>query len=68
MNKITSLILLAGGIALLVVGFSAFQSIGSDLSRLFTGSTTDKSIWLLFGGAILAAIGAGGFFGGERPI
>ncbi len=60
MNKIVSIVLLAGGIALVVLGISASKSIGSDFSRFFTGSPTDKSIWLLIGGSIAAAIGAGG--------
>jgi hypothetical protein len=66
MNKLVSLILLAAGIALIVYGISASNSIGSDFSRLFTGSPTDKSIWLLVGGVVLAAVGAGGFFRGSK--
>jgi hypothetical protein len=60
MNKILSIVLLAGGIVLIVYGVVASNSLGSDFSRFFTGAPTDKSIWLLVGGAIMAAIGAGG--------
>jgi hypothetical protein len=60
MNKALSIALLIGGIVLIVYGVSASNSIGSDFSRLFTGSPTDKSIWLLVGGVVAAAIGAGG--------
>lgn len=66
MNKIISLVLLAVGVALIVYGINASNSIGSDFSRLFTGSPTDKSIWLLIGGIVVAAIGAGGLFRGSR--
>ncbi|MEO6244874.1 MAG: DUF3185 family protein [Opitutaceae bacterium] len=66
MNKILSLALLAGGIVLIVYGVSASNSVGSDFSRMFTGSPTDKSIWLLLGGIVLAAIGAGGLIRGSR--
>lgn len=60
MNKVISLALLIGGIVLIIYGINASNSIGSDFSRLFTGSPTDKSIWLLIGGIVAAAIGAGG--------
>ena len=60
MNKTVSLVLLIGGIILVAYGFSAADSIGSDFSRLFTGSPTDKSIWLLIGGTVCCAIGASG--------
>ena len=60
MNKILSLTLLVTGIVLLVLCLNASESIGSDLSRFFTGSPTDKTIWLLIIGAVATAIGAGG--------
>jgi hypothetical protein len=60
MNKLLSIALLVGGVILIVYGINASNSIGSDFSNLFTGSPTDKSIWLLVGGVIAAAIGAGG--------
>ncbi|PIQ84345.1 MAG: hypothetical protein COV75_02840 [Candidatus Omnitrophica bacterium CG11_big_fil_rev_8_21_14_0_20_63_9] len=59
MNKPISLALLVGGILLIIFGISASESFSSDMSRLFTGSPTDRTIWLLVGGAILAI--AGGF-------
>jgi hypothetical protein len=60
MNKAVSLALLIGGIVLIIYGVNASNSIGSDFSRLFTGSPTDKAIWLLIGGLVAAAVGAGG--------
>ncbi len=68
MNKIVSLVLLGLGIALIIFGVSASNSIGSDFSRLFTGSPTDKSIWLLVGGVIVAVVGAGGLMRGTRSL
>lgn len=59
MNKLLSLALLVGGILLIVYGVNASNSIGSDFSRLFTGSPTDKTVWLLLAGIVLAALGAG---------
>ena len=57
MNKIISLALLAGGIVLIVVGINATNSFGSDVSRFFTGSPTDKAIWMLIGGIVAAVFG-----------
>jgi hypothetical protein len=68
MNKIASLALLGLGIALIIFGVSASNSIGSDFSRLFTGSPTDKSIWLLVGGVVAAVIGAGGLMRGTKSL
>lgn len=66
MNKILSLALLAGGVVLIIYGISASDSVGSDVSRFFTGSPTDKTIWLLIGGVVAAAIGAGGLMSGTK--
>lgn len=66
MNKLISAILLVGGILLIVYGVNASNSIGSDFSRIFTGSPTDKSIWMLIGGCVAALVGAGGLMRGSR--
>jgi hypothetical protein len=66
MNKAISLALLAGGIALIIYGINASNSLGSDFSRFFTGSPTDKSIWLLIGGIVAAVVGAGGLLRGSK--
>ncbi len=68
MDKIISLVLLAGGIALIVFGVQASDSVSSDFSRFFTHSPTEKSIWLLIGGIVLAAAGAGLLMRGSRPL
>lgn len=66
MNKLISLALLIGGIVLIVVGVNASESLGSDVSRFFTGSPTDKAIWLLIGGGAAALVGAGGLMRGSK--
>jgi hypothetical protein len=68
MNKLISLILLILGIVLIVYGVSASNSLGSDFSRLFTGSPTDKSIWMLIGGVVAAVIGLGGVMRGSKSL
>jgi hypothetical protein len=57
MNKIVSPTLLVGGAVLMIIGISATNSFSSDVSRFFTGSPTDKAIWMLIGGSIAAIAG-----------
>jgi hypothetical protein len=57
MNKIISLALLIGGVVLMVIGINATNSFSSDVSRFFSGSPTDKAIWMLIGGTVAAVIG-----------
>jgi hypothetical protein len=66
MNKLLSLALLVIGIVLIIYGISASNSVGSSFSRLFTGSPTDKTVWLLIGGIAAAAIGAGCLIAGSK--
>ncbi len=49
--------LVAVGIVLLVLGISAADSFSSDVSKFFTGSPTDKAVWMMIGG--VAALVAG---------
>jgi hypothetical protein len=66
MYKVISLALLVAGIALVIFGISAAHSLGSDISRFFTGSPTDKAIWMLIGGAALAIVGLVGLLRGTK--
>ena len=59
MKNIISLGLIIGGAVLIGYGINAADSLSSDLSRFFTDSPTDKTIWLLVGGIILLAFGVG---------
>lgn len=63
MNKAISLAILVVGILLIGYGISASHSVSSDVSRTFTGSPTDRTIWLLGGGAVLAIVGGYGLLG-----
>ena len=66
MNRIISLALLVGGIGLIIYGINASDSIGSSFSRFFTGSPTDKAIWLLIGGAVACVVGLAGILRGAK--
>ena len=66
MNKIVSLALLVGGVVLIIIGVNATNSFSSDVSRFFTGSPTDKAIWMLIGGIVAAVVGLGMTLRGAR--
>ena len=59
MNRFVSIALLAGGVVLLIFGIGAIDSFSSDVSRFFTGSPTDKAVWMLIGGVIATVVGRG---------
>jgi len=58
MIKAIGLALLAVGIAGIVYGIDSSHSASSSLSRTFTGSPTDKTLWLLIGGIAATIFGA----------
>ena len=66
MNKLVSLALLVGGVVLIIVGINATNSFSSDVSRFFTGSPTDKAIWILIGGIVAAVVGLTGTLRGSK--
>jgi hypothetical protein len=57
MNRLVSIALLVGGVVLLIFGINATNSFGSDVSRFFTGSPTDKAVWMLIGGLVATGVG-----------
>jgi len=59
-NRTLSFALLAGGIVLIILGVNASNALSSDISRFFTGSPTDRSIWLLAGGVVAVVVGVMG--------
>jgi hypothetical protein len=65
MNKPVSIALLAIGIVLIVFGVNASNSFGSSVSRFFTGSPTDKAIWLIIGGVLASIVGLVGLVRGK---
>ena len=60
MTKAISLALIVGGIVLLYFGGQAFNSVSSEVSRVFTGSPTNKAIMLIVGGVIATIAGLTG--------
>lgn len=66
MNRAIGLALLAVGIVLLVFGFNASDSVSSSVSRTFTGSPTNKAMWLILGGAASVIVGGVLSFAGRK--
>ncbi len=58
MQKGIGIALLVVGIILICIGFNASDSFSSGVSRAFTGSPTNKTLWLLVGGCASAIVGA----------
>lgn len=57
MNKRLGIVLLVVGIILIIFGLNASGSFGSDVSRFFSGTPTNKSMWLLIGGVASVVVG-----------
>lgn len=66
MGSIRSVAILAAGIILIIWGMMEMDSFGSDVSRIFTGSPTDRSMWLLIGGIVVSIIGIAGIVKGRK--
>ena len=66
MNRIISLALLIGGVVLMIIGINAMNSFSSDVSRFFTGSPTDKAVWMLLGGIVATGVGLMGMLRGSK--
>lgn len=66
MNQAVSLAVLAVGIALLVFGINSSESLNSEVSRFFTGSPTDKAMWLMIGGIAVTILGLVGLMRGSK--
>ncbi|CAE6779590.1 hypothetical protein R69888_04242 [Paraburkholderia haematera] len=60
MTKAISIALIVGGIVLLYFGGQAFNSVSSEVSRVFTGSPTNKAIMLIVGGVVATIAGLTG--------
>lgn len=57
MKKAIGAACLAGGVALLIFGFQAKDSLKDKANQLVTGSPTDKTMWMIGGGVGLAVAG-----------
>ena len=58
LQRLLGLVLLVVGAFVLIMGIRATDSFGSQFSRFFTGSPTDRAVWLTLGGAVIIIAGA----------
>lgn len=61
-TRILAIILAVVGIALIVWGYRISGSLGNEVARTFTGSSTDAVTYRYVGGAVCLAVGAFLFF------
>lgn len=59
MMKLAGFALLAVAVVLLVWGWDASASLPSDLSRIFRGGPSDRTLWFIVGGAAAGVLGLG---------
>ena len=60
MGKAISLALLAGGVVLLYFGGQSFHSFSNEVSRVFTGAPTNRTMYLIVGGVVATLAGLTG--------
>lgn len=56
-RRAVGIAMLVGGVVLLYFGMNASDSLASQVSETFTGSPTDRSVWMLVLGAVAAVAG-----------
>jgi hypothetical protein len=66
MKQIVAIALLVVGIVLLCLAYNSYHSAASDVSRVVTGTSTDKTLWLVIGGILGSLIGLGGLLSGKK--
>ena len=68
MQSIVGIALLVVGVVLIIFGMQASVSLGSRLSELFTGTPSDRTLWLLLAGVVVAILGLGMLLTGRRGM
>ena len=68
MDRTLGIVLLVVGVLLLGFGISSADSFASNVKQFFTGSPTDKAVWLMIGGAASLVVGLVLTLRGSRAI
>jgi hypothetical protein len=68
MQSVLGMALLVVSGVLLTFGMHASASLGSRLSALFTGTSSDRTIWLLLAGVVAVILGFGLLLIGGRRM
>jgi hypothetical protein len=66
MQKGIFLALVVIGVVLLVLGFQAADSLQSEVSEVFTGTPSDRSVWYFALGTVAVLAGGGGLLFNRR--
>jgi drug/metabolite transporter (DMT)-like permease len=67
MARVVGIALVVVGIVLLIWGVQSADSLSSQFSEFFTGTPTDRSMWLIIAGVAAIALGGGAAaLGGRR--
>ena len=66
MKKIIGIAFLIVGVVLLCLAYDSYHSAASDVSRAVTGTSTNKTLWLVVGGIFGSLIGLGGLLSGSN--
>lgn len=56
-QRIIGIVFLVLGVALLVIGLNASDSVADQVSETFTGRFTDKTTWYILGGIGMGILG-----------
>lgn len=65
-NRMGGIVLIVVGVVLFIVGMNASESFADQWSEFFTGHFTDKTVWTMLGGVVLAVVGMTMAFAGGR--
>jgi len=63
--KVLGIALLVVGVILLAFGLNASDSVTDSVKEGLTGRFTDKTMWYLIGGAVMAVLGGAMIFRGR---
>lgn len=66
MKQIIGIALLVAGIILLCFGYNSYHSAASGVSRTVSGTSTDKTLWLVIGGIVGSVLGLGSLLTGRK--
>lgn len=65
MKKAISAALLIGGLLLLYFGYQESQALASEVEEFFTGSPSDRAMWMMIGGGVATVLGLVGLLRGK---
>ena len=65
-NNPLALVILLVGVLLLILGIAASDSVASSFSKFFSGTPSDRSVWLMIAGVVGIGIGSALTWRGSR--